>query len=679
MQVSACRRFFITGLAVIMLLATLSLISCENGAAPTEAYEDAIRIARTETWQSISEGKVGSASVAVMDAGEIVYSEDFAMANREESIAVDAETLFNMGSISKTFCAVAVMLLVDDGEVELDAPVKLYLPEFVMEDPRHEDITVRMLLNHASGLPGSTYANSFGFEYNPSFYDDTLENLSLSNLKAEPGETAPYCNDGFTLAEMLVIRVSGSEYIDFLDDRIFKPLSLNSTGLSVGERQDTIYAAFYRPDSGERQLPEAISLLGAGGLSSTAEDLARFAYSFSGDGPQILSASAIEEIISPQPSRFAQQVIRETSLNPEMAYGLGLDITDIPAYREQGLKVVGKGGDTGGYHSMIYSIPEHRLSVAVIQSGVAGSAPKIALDMLDSILLEKGLIEKEDEPVSLPMPPEAMPESYLELSGFYVGLPRMNVSFDIESAAAICTSPEDDGEEPMVLSYSEGVFVADGGHQFIFFSAGEGQYAAVRVFADSIWMIMGERLPQLEEPVEPAIELNGKRWLRRNMDYFEGGILQEDLIFESRTYESLPGYVDFNGMKVMSSPMHASMISKVLRDISELTLYEAEGVVWARTFDMLYSSVDAAADLGEGNTTVNISDDGHNQWLKASRDMVLSFEKPAQGRIIVLSSDGDSVYDSVVDEGEAIVLQGGFVLFAGHAGDSFVIKADGSD
>lgn len=672
-----CRRFFIVAAAVTMMLSALSLASCGNGAAPADTHTDAMRIARTETWRSINSGEVGSAGVAIMDGGEIVYSEGFAMADREGSVPVDTQTLFNIGSVSKTFCAAAVMVLVDDGEVELDAPVTRYLPEFVMEDPRYEDITVRMLLDHTSGLPGSSYAKNFGYEYNPSIYEDTLENLSLAHLKADPGEAAPYCNDGFTLAEMIVARVSGGRYIDFLEERIFKPLSLDDTGLSVGERPDTMNAAFYLPDSGEKQPPEVLSVVGAGGLSSTAEDLARFSYSFCGDGPQILSPSAIAEMTGAQPSLFARQAMREASINPELSYGLGLDITDVPAYSEQGVKVIGKGGDTSDYHSMIFAVPEHRLSVAVVQSGAVGSATKVALDMLDSVLAERGLIEKEEEPVSLPATSETMPERYLEFSGLYAGIPRINISFDAESGTATFTPLEDDGGEPTVFTYRDGVFVDGEGHQIIFFSVGEGRYAAGRAFADSLWMVMGERLPQLEEPLELALDLEGKRWLRRNLEPFESRSMTEALLLTSRTHDTLPGYVEFGGVMPVRSPMYAGMVSKVLRDISELTLYEADGITWARTFDVLFSADDAAAALAEGKSTVAIADDGYCQWLEASRDLVLSFEKPARGRVIVLSPDGTLVYDSVVDEGEVVVSQGGFVVLAGYAGDSFVIEAGG--
>ncbi len=127
---------------------------CDDGGNGEDAYEQVRQVARAELWKQINSGKASSAGVAVLDDGEVVYSEGFGMADREKSLPVTTETIFNMGSISKTFVSTAVMLLVDEGKVELDAPVVRYLPEFRMEDPRYKDITVRMLLNHYVGYAG---------------------------------------------------------------------------------------------------------------------------------------------------------------------------------------------------------------------------------------------------------------------------------------------------------------------------------------------------------------------------------------------------------------------------------------------------------------------------------------------------------------------------------------------
>jgi CubicO group peptidase (beta-lactamase class C family) len=120
---------------------------------------NAISAARGEMWKAITSGQGSGASVAILDHDKMVYSEGFGVANRSENRPVDKYTRFNIGSTSKMFAAVAVLLLVDEGKVSLDESVAKYIPEFRMKDMRYKDITVRMLFNHSSGLPGSSIAN----------------------------------------------------------------------------------------------------------------------------------------------------------------------------------------------------------------------------------------------------------------------------------------------------------------------------------------------------------------------------------------------------------------------------------------------------------------------------------------------------------------------------------------
>ncbi len=95
---------------------------------------------------------------------------------------------------------------------------------------------------------------------------ETINTLSRAHLKHAPGAMAVYCNDGFTLAEMIVERVSRQKYIDFLDKRIFKPLGLKNTGIGVGEIKGKPVALYYDPKTGKMHPPETLSVLGAGGL-----------------------------------------------------------------------------------------------------------------------------------------------------------------------------------------------------------------------------------------------------------------------------------------------------------------------------------------------------------------------------------------------------------------------------
>ncbi len=98
-----------------------------------------------------------------------------------------------------------------------------------MKDKRYKHITPRMLLNHSSGLQGSTFNNSFLFKDNDTYaHDILLQQLSNQNLKADPGAFSVYCNDGFTLAEILVERINGMNFTEFLHQKVYRAIKTES-------------------------------------------------------------------------------------------------------------------------------------------------------------------------------------------------------------------------------------------------------------------------------------------------------------------------------------------------------------------------------------------------------------------------------------------------------------------
>src|SRR5690606_5111880 len=122
-----------------------------------------------------------------------------------------------IGSVSKMIVAAATMQLVDAKLVDLDEPLTTYINDFKMADERYRQITPRMLLNHSSGLYGTHYENSMLFDDNDTqSHDELLRKLRSEHLKSDPGAYSVYCNDGFTLLEILVERVSGMSYTDYL-------------------------------------------------------------------------------------------------------------------------------------------------------------------------------------------------------------------------------------------------------------------------------------------------------------------------------------------------------------------------------------------------------------------------------------------------------------------------------
>jgi len=663
-------------LMLVLAMSAVWVSGCDNGDNGEDAYEQVRLVARTEIWKQINSGKASGAGVAVLDDGEVVYSEGFGMAAREKSVPVTTATIFNMGSISKTFVSTAVMLLVDEGKVELDAPVVRYLPEFRMEDQRYKDITVRMLLNHTSGMPGTPYANNNGYEYFTATNEQTLEYLARSHLKAAPGETAPYCNDGFTLAEMLVSSVSGQDYIDFLAAEVLEPLSLDRTGIGIAERGDPDYTALYQPDTGKKLPAEIVSCIGAGGLSSTPENLVRFGDSFCG-GTKVLSDSSIAEMTREQPSAFARAAMEESGVNPEMHYGLGFDLVEVDYYREKGIKVIGKGGDTDQYHSMLLSVPDHRVSVAVMEAGQGSSAQAVAFEILDSVLVAKGLTQEEtQDPV--PPQPQTIPSEYQAFAGSYCGNRNsVRLSFDFSSnIAEIVVIKGGAASAPQPMTYHDGSLYLEDGTELKLISAG-GRQCIVTPEWGKAYIIFQQRLPEVTEPLALGYDINGKQWLRRNVKPFEETEETSNHLAVSSLYPELPGFVDFNGIKLIESPDSAGMAVDAVNDLTELALFDKDGETWARVSEMIYGPADDAALLGEGTTTVTIGEEGYNEWLVATSDLVLDFTMPDRGRVIVFSPDGSSIYDSVIDAGEIYVPQGGLIELAAYGGDRFDCQACG--
>lgn len=653
--------------AVFTALAVLAAAGC---AGPRPDVRVIAATARHEIWHDIGTGGGGSAVAVVMDNGKVVYREGFAAADRDSGRPVDGKTIFNIGSVSKVYCAAAVMLLVDEGKIALDDPVTRHLPDFTMADERYREITVRMLLNHTSGLPGGTYANMFGFAANPDVYRNTLENLSRSRLKHDPGARAVYCNDGFTLAEMIVARVSGREFIDFLTERIFQPLGLRRTGLSVGERRDANTAIYYRADTGEMEPLEVVSLLGAGGLSASAADLCRFLDVFSVEGNRLFSAGALEELKKIQPPARTGRL-----RNPDMAFGLGWDMVELPRYREQGIQVLGKSGGTLNYTTMVYVVPEHRVASAVIFSGPHSDVMEIALEILDAALAARGLLEMEEAEVFVPVRPQPIPAELAGYAGYYFNndaLYRAEVRPGEETAEFFKVVGEK--EEPaLTLTYGDGYFHKPDGKRYYFISDDGVEYLAAVYDVFGVDVIVFEKLPELDRPVELGIDVDGRRWLRRDISPYEGAAGLETGLVASHVIADLPGYVDFSGVKKVVTPEFAGMAGASIRDQSELTLYERAGEVWARVSDMIYSPATPAGELAAGENAVVIGGEGLAEWRRAAEEAVIEAEPPAGGRLAVFDSDGVVLRDSAITGGRVYVPADGWILCAGMPGDTFTI------
>ena len=209
------------------------------------------------------------ATVAVVREGETVLTAGYG--HDAEGEALDDRSRMRIGSVSKSFTAFAVLQLVDAGAVGLDVPVAAYVDDFVMDDPRAADITVRQLLSHTSGIPNPVIVGPA---------DSPAEGVARLHdwaLAAEPGTSYRYSNANYWVAARLVESVSGTPFADYLEREVFTPLGMDATESVTTSRQPvddlaqghvTAYGLAF--SAREHEQMDA----GAGGVVSTAHDMA---------------------------------------------------------------------------------------------------------------------------------------------------------------------------------------------------------------------------------------------------------------------------------------------------------------------------------------------------------------------------------------------------------------------
>ena len=390
--------------------------------------------------------------------------------NQLDKYSEKEDSLYSIGSVSKMFTTVAVMQLVENGKIDLDVPITTYLPEFYMADERYKQITTRMLLNHSSGLMGSTFSNNILYEDNDTkAHNELIKKLSTQRLKADPGLYSTYCNDGFVLAEIIVERVSGESFTDYLQEHIFNPLEMKHSGTPINELNSPFQVATYF-DQSTLFGAEYCNVIGTGGILSTAEDLCKFGTTFVRDHNALLSNESLEEMCLPVSKQSQYGYIEEGSLDQ---YGLGWDSVAAYPFNRHGITALLKGGDILKQHGMLMVLPEENISISVLSSGGNSTFNELLAQELATIALEEqGIVFEGEASTStkiedLTQIEHSIPEEYLNYAGEYANVSGIyRISFPNQEYLQIESC---DTEIPRVQTYhytKEDMFVADD-HQYI--------------------------------------------------------------------------------------------------------------------------------------------------------------------------------------------------------------------
>jgi len=297
---------------------------------------------------AMEKGRIVGLSAAVVVDHALAWSKGFGLADLEHSVPARPQTVYRLASVSKPITAVAVMQLVEEGKIDLDAPVEKYVPSW----PKKEwTVTPRQLLAHLGGVR---------------HYKDEAETLSLQHyasltealgmfkddpLLHEPGTKFRYSSFGFNLLGCVVEGASGRTFVDHCRERIFKPAGMERTGPDdVGAVIPDRARGYRRGPDGEVRnsaLIDTSCKVPGGGLVSTAEDMARFAIAL--QAGKLVKRETLEAMFAPQKSRDGKAV----------GYGLGWFVSADG-------KVVRHGGSQQGARTVVHMVPERKLAVVIL-------------------------------------------------------------------------------------------------------------------------------------------------------------------------------------------------------------------------------------------------------------------------------------------------------------------------
>lgn len=325
-----------------------------------DAYLGELEIAR------VKYGVPGVGVGILLDGEE--HTAGLGVTNINHPLIVNSDTLFQIGSTTKTFTATLAMMLVEEGKLDLDEPIRTYLPEFKLAD---EDaaarVTLRHLFSHHGGWIGDFFEDT-------GRGDDCLEKYvakMVELVQENPLDTVfAYNNAGFNLAGLIIARVTGEVYEKVLMERLVQPLGMDLTRIFP---EDAIVhrtvSGHNTPIDGEPSIAEPWALprsaFPAGGLLSTANDQLKYARFHLGDGTTADGKRLLKE-----ESVKAMQVTQRPAFSLTQEVGISWLIRN-PA---PGIRQVGHGGATNGQYSAFDMVPERGFAVALTTNGSRGRA-----------------------------------------------------------------------------------------------------------------------------------------------------------------------------------------------------------------------------------------------------------------------------------------------------------------
>lgn len=330
-------------------------------------------------------------SLGVIKDGTFVYRRGYGMANLEHNFPLDSQSVFDIGSTSKQFTAMSILLLARQGKLSLDDPIRKYLPEFPESQAA---VTIRHLVHHTSGIRDYLTLARLAGKTDDDFYtdDDVVRLLARQKeLNFKPGDEHLYSNSGYFLLSQIVKKASGKSLREFAEENIFRPLGMTGTHFHddhtmIVKHRATGYSP--KPGGGFRIEMSTLDMVGDGGIYTSV------------DGLLLWDRNFYQNKLGGEDLLRQMQTPGALNNGEKLEYASGLHVSNY-----KGLRTVGHGGSWAGFRAEMLRFPEQRFSVICLCNLSNTNPTRLARQVADIYLAGqlRPEPEKNREFIELPL------------------------------------------------------------------------------------------------------------------------------------------------------------------------------------------------------------------------------------------------------------------------------------
>jgi len=339
--------------------------------------------------QEFAAGGPGGA-VLVMKNDSVIFSRGYGLADLTTKEIITPKTLFNLGSISKTFVANGILILQQQGKLSVEDSLIKYFPDFKKKEIAKK-VKIKHLLTHTSGLPDNRQVDKDSVFYlSAKDAENWAPELKVDSLEFEPGSDYHYSNPAYNGLALIIEKVSGQKWQEFIRENIFKASGMATSTITDGPEPASGVAHCYSKIAGQWKEDDygeepTFAAAGNGGVWSSLEELALYEKAI--QSAKFLSASAVEDSRTPK-NNFE---VRSLSSLENQSWNLGWSW--FISHSDEGEKLVGHAGTQGGFYANYISVPEKGV-LFVMLSNFPSDREKISTRIM-SWLKEENYLDKK--------------------------------------------------------------------------------------------------------------------------------------------------------------------------------------------------------------------------------------------------------------------------------------------